>query len=98
MSSLTRCSRELNAGTWSAPDSRATVRRLRPMCTITSVLCLSRGLVREMRKRNNSRTQGRPYGTGGLVPSKIKVLFSRRKEYNISYNDFSYQREEIYYR
>ena len=32
---------------------------------------LSWGLVSEMRKRNNSRIQGSPYGSGSENPSKV---------------------------
>lgn len=39
------------------------------MWIITSVLWRSKGLVREIRNRNNSRTQGKPYGSKGPEPT-----------------------------
>lgn len=62
---------------WSAPDSKATVRRLSPMWIITSVLWRSKGLVREIRNRNNSRTQGKPYGSKGPEPTYTFGYFKK---------------------
>lgn len=60
----------------SAPTSSATVSSVRPTCTITSVFSLFRGLQRDTRSRNSSRTHTSPYGTSGpahQLPNQKKI-------------------------
>lgn len=60
--SLTRLNNVSYFPILSAPTSNATVKRLRAMCIMASVFCLSRGLHKEIKNLNNSLTQGKPYG------------------------------------
>lgn len=59
----------------SAPTSNATVNRLKPICIIESVFCLSNGLHNEIKNRNSSRIQGNPYGRSGDEVAVIKFHF-----------------------
>ena len=67
ISSLTSARSDWNRAMWSAPDSRATVSKLRPMWIMTSVLCWSYGFMSDVRNRRSSRTHGRLYGIGGTA-------------------------------
>lgn len=95
ISSLTRYKRELYRPIWSAPDSSATDSRLRPMWIITSVLWRSKGLVSEIRNRNNSRTHGKPYGNNGPEPTSYH---HKNSDINIYLKDSLYIFEIVFHR
>lgn len=54
------------------------------MWIITSVLWRSKGLVREIRNRNNSRTQGKPYGSKGPEPTYTFGSFKKKSFPNLN--------------